>query len=92
MALRLPDHSPTSSIHACGRVYLLIDWFPSWHAAGAIFGVGPGLVVVSVASTLASTIAFLIARYIARDRVQRFAAGNAKFQAVDRAIAKDSFK
>lgn len=37
--------------------------------AGAIFGVVPGTVIVSIAATAACTAAFLIARYVARDRV-----------------------
>jgi len=40
-------------------------------AAGAIFGMFWGTVLVSFASTLGATFAFLIARYLARDRVQR---------------------
>jgi len=40
-------------------------------AAGAIFGLFWGTVLVSFASTLGATLAFLIARYLARDLVQR---------------------
>lgn len=43
-------------------------------AAGALFGVVQGTVLVSFASTIGATLAFIIARYIARDWVQqRFA-------------------
>jgi pyruvate/2-oxoglutarate dehydrogenase complex dihydrolipoamide dehydrogenase (E3) component/uncharacterized membrane protein YdjX (TVP38/TMEM64 family) len=43
-------------------------------AAGAIFGLGVGLVVVSFASSLGALLAFLAARYLLRDVVQaRFA-------------------
>jgi len=43
-------------------------------AAGALFGVVYGTVLVSFASTIGATLAFIIARYIARDWVQqRFA-------------------
>ncbi len=39
-------------------------------AAGAIFGLGVGLVVVSFASSLGALLAFLVARYLLRDTVQ----------------------
>ena len=43
-------------------------------AAGAMFGVGVGLLVVSFASALGALLAFLVARYLLRDTVQaRFA-------------------
>ncbi len=43
-------------------------------AAGAIFGLGLGAVIVSFASTLGATLAFTFARYLFKDRVQaRFA-------------------
>jgi len=40
-------------------------------AAGALFGLGPGLVLVSFASSLGATLAFLVARILLRDTVQR---------------------
>jgi len=40
-------------------------------AAGAIFGLGVGLLVVSFASSLGALLAFLVARYLLRDTVQR---------------------
>ena len=44
-------------------------------AAGAIFGFGVGLVVVSFASSIGATLAFLASRYLLRDAVQaRFGA------------------
>lgn len=43
---------------------------PLTMTAGAIFGVIPGTMVVSVAGTMACTISFLIARYVARDKVR----------------------
>jgi pyruvate/2-oxoglutarate dehydrogenase complex dihydrolipoamide dehydrogenase (E3) component/uncharacterized membrane protein YdjX (TVP38/TMEM64 family) len=39
-------------------------------AAGAVFGLGVGLVVVSFASSLGALLAFLAARYLLRDTVQ----------------------
>lgn len=40
-------------------------------AAGAIFGLGTGVVLVSFASTIGATIAFLVARFLLRDSVQK---------------------
>lgn len=71
---------------------LAVPAIPLTMTAGAIFGVVPGTVVVSVAATLACTGAFLIARYVARDRVQQFAASNPKFAAIDKAIGRNGFR
>ncbi len=56
-------------------------------AAGALFGLWWGLLLVSFASTIGATLAFLVSRYVLRDVVQlRF---GERLQAVDRGIAKD---
>ncbi len=39
-------------------------------AAGALFGLGQGLLIVSFASTIGATLAFLVSRFILRDYVQ----------------------
>lgn len=75
-----------------GLELLAVPAIPLTMTAGAIFGVLPGTAVVSVASTLAATGAFLIARYVARDRVATWAAGNRRFAAIDRAIGRDGFR
>jgi uncharacterized membrane protein YdjX (TVP38/TMEM64 family) len=56
-------------------------------AAGAIFGLATGVALVFAGATVGSTLAFLVARYVARGAVERRLAGNARFAAVDRAIA-----
>jgi uncharacterized membrane protein YdjX (TVP38/TMEM64 family) len=61
-------------------------------AAGAIFGLGKGTVVVFFGATVGAGLAFLVARYIARDAVARRIAGNARFAAIDRAVAREGFK
>ena len=61
-------------------------------AAGAVYGVAAGTALVSVASVTAATLAFLLARGALRDRVQRMAGGNAKFEGLNRAIAKEGTK
>jgi uncharacterized membrane protein YdjX (TVP38/TMEM64 family) len=71
---------------------LAVPAIPLTMTAGAIFGVGLGTAVVSIAATIACTLAFLIARYVARDKILQYAAKNPKFAAIDRAIGKDSFR
>ncbi len=60
--------------------------------AGAVFGVVWGSVYVSVASTLGATCAFLVGRHLARDAIRRRTAGNARFAALDRAVAAEGWK
>lgn len=59
---------------------------------GAIYGVFWGSVYVFTAATLGATLAFLIGRYLARGWVDRQIAGNAKFKAIEAAVAKAGFK
>ena len=61
-------------------------------AAGAVFGLGLGTVVVSLASTLTAATAFLIARYLARARVEVAARADARFAAIDAAVGKGGWK
>jgi uncharacterized membrane protein YdjX (TVP38/TMEM64 family) len=60
--------------------------------AGFLFGLGKGIIVVSIASTIAAALAFLIARYFARASVERLAKKDARFEAIDRAIGKEGWK
>jgi len=61
-------------------------------AAGAIFGLGKGVVLVFVAALLGSSAAFLIARYVARGAIERRIANNPKFAAIDRAVGAQGRK
>jgi len=61
-------------------------------AAGAIFGLGLGVLYVFVAAVLGSSAAFLISRYIARRAIERRLAGNARFAAIDRAVGAEGRK
>jgi uncharacterized membrane protein YdjX (TVP38/TMEM64 family) len=61
-------------------------------AAGAIFGVVQGAVYVFVAATLGGSAAFLVARYLARGAIEHRLAGNARFAAIDRAVADQGRK
>lgn len=56
-------------------------------AAGAIFGLGWGTLLVSFASSVGATLAFWVSRYLLRDWVQARYARN--LQAVNEGIAKD---
>jgi uncharacterized membrane protein YdjX (TVP38/TMEM64 family) len=60
--------------------------------AGFLFGVVKGTIVVSVGSTTGAALAFLISRYLARDWVSQKAAGNPRFEAIDRAIGLQGWK
>ncbi|MCB2114908.1 MAG: FAD-dependent oxidoreductase [Rhodobacteraceae bacterium] len=56
-------------------------------AAGALFGFGRGLLLVSFASSIGATLAFLAARYLLRDWVrQKF---GDRLRAVDAGVARD---
>lgn len=60
--------------------------------AGAIFGFVEGAIVVIVGATLGATASFLLGRTIMRRKIEAMAAGNAKFRALDRAIAREGGK
>lgn len=59
---------------------------------GAIYGVVWGSVYVSVGSTLGATCAFLLGRTLARDWIAKKIEQNAKFQAIDEAVAREGWK
>lgn len=60
--------------------------------AGLLFGVLQGSIVVIISATLGATAAFLIGRYLARGWVAQKIEGNAKFKAVDEAVAREGWK
>lgn len=60
--------------------------------AGAIYGLFRGFLVVSIGSTLGATAAFLVGRYFARNWVADKVEGNAKFKAIDDAVASEGWK
>jgi uncharacterized membrane protein YdjX (TVP38/TMEM64 family) len=57
--------------------------------AGAIFGFAGGTIVVVIGATIGSALAFLLARTVMRKRIEKMTASNAKFRALDRAIANE---
>ena len=61
-------------------------------AAGALFGVVVGSVVVFVGATTGAALSFLIARHLAREAVARVVARHPRFAAVDQAIGADGLR
>lgn len=61
-------------------------------AAGFAYGPILGLLIASPASVLAATAAFLLGRTALRGWIQRQIAGSARSRALDRAVARNSFK
>lgn len=60
--------------------------------AGFVFGVVQGSILCSIGSTLGAAAAFLIGRYVARAWVEKKIQGNAKFKAIDEAVAGEGWK
>ncbi len=60
--------------------------------AGTVFGLLKGTIYVSIGATLGATCAFLVGRYIARGWVAKKLEGNGKFEAIDRAVAREGWK
>ncbi len=61
-------------------------------AAGALFGVAWGTLVVSVASTAGAAASFLIGRYLLRQRVERWARRHPRFEALDAALGREGWR
>lgn len=78
-------------LYALCTVLLIPGTVPTL-AAGAIFGLGQGLVYVSLGSTIGAFFAFLIGRYFARDSVQKAVSTNPTFAAIDSAIGNEGWK
>lgn len=61
-------------------------------AAGAIFGMTKGVILVSLSSTLAACVAFATSRWMLRDAIEPWIKRSPIFQAIDRAIELESFR
>lgn len=59
---------------------------------GVLFGVIEGTLYVSVGATIGAACAFLVSRHLARGWVSKKLAGNARFRAIDDAVARDGWK
>lgn len=71
---------------------LLAPGAPLSSAAGLIFGLARGFVVVLIGATIGALLAFLVARYLVRDKVRSSLEGKPKFAAVEKAISEDGWK
>lgn len=60
--------------------------------AGALYGLGKGTAIVLAGATLGATLSFLLAKSVLRKKIERMTAGNPKFAALDKAIAKEGAK
>ena len=60
--------------------------------AGVVFGVVLGSLYVFIGAIIGAIAAFLVGRYLARSWVANKIATNQKFQAIDRAVAKEGLK
>jgi uncharacterized membrane protein YdjX (TVP38/TMEM64 family) len=60
--------------------------------AGAIFGFVGGTIVVVIGATIGATLSFLLARTVMRKRIEAMTTTNAKFRALDHAIAAEGMK
>lgn len=87
----------TTGIFLYIAVYALVAVLlgPSWLmtiGAGFIFGLLRGAAIVWAGAVIGAALAFLIARHVARERVAKWARKNARFSAIDRAIARKGWK
>ena len=74
-----------------GTLLLIPAWiFPL--VAGAVFGIGWGLVAAMIAAVVSALAAFLLARYVLRALIERAARRNKLFKSVDGAVKKDGWK
>ncbi len=61
-------------------------------AAGAIFGLAKGTIVVFIGASLGACAAFFVARYLARGWVEQKLESNPRFRTIDRAVAQQGRK
>ena len=59
---------------------------------GFLFGIGFGILYVSIGATLGATLAFLVGRYLLRGWVIKKLGHNLRFQALDEAVAREGWK
>ena len=60
--------------------------------AGAVFGIGEGLVVVAIATSVADAAAFLLGRHVARGPVLRLMSRYPVFKLIDAAISRGGWR
>jgi uncharacterized membrane protein YdjX (TVP38/TMEM64 family) len=79
------------ALYAACTVLLIPGTIPTF-AAGAIFGVAQGTVLVSLGSTIGAVLAFFVGRYLARDAVSNAVSKNPKFAAIDEVVGREGWK
>jgi len=80
-----------AAVYALGCIVFLPGFILTL-AAGPLFGLGMGVVWVSLGSTVGACLAFLIGRYGAREWVSKKIENNKTFQALDQAVGDDGWK
>jgi len=83
------------AVFVLGYVVAVVAFVPAsllTLGAGAIFGIGHGVIYVFVAATIGSCLAFLVSRYLARSAIERKIEGKPKFVAIDRAVEAEGLK
>lgn len=70
----------------------LVPLSPAAIAAGVIFGVRDGLLVVTLGTNLGAAVNFFVSRHLARGWVQRYLAHHEKFRLIDAAIGREGGK
>lgn len=73
-------------------VVLLVPASALTFAAGALFGIAIGTIVVTVGANVGAALAFLIARRLGRGAIEKRIRGNPRFEAVDRAVGAGGWK
>ncbi len=80
-----------AAIYVVATLFLLPVWILTL-AAGALFGIVGGLLVVLAASLAGAIAAFFIARHALKERVRKFFARHSLLRTVDRALRKAGWK
>jgi uncharacterized membrane protein YdjX (TVP38/TMEM64 family) len=71
---------------------LMLPAFLFTMAAGAVFGIAKGALLVMTGATLGGVTSFLIARHLARERVRARVERNPTLTAIDRAVGDDGLR
>ena len=79
------------AVNVIGTLLLVPLWLFAL-TAGAVFGLGWGLVAAMLGSWLGALVAFVLARHVMRRPLERAARRNAAFKAMDVAVAKEGWK
>lgn len=92
------DEVPTpvaGAVLAAAYVPNCLMFLPGWPltvGAGALLGVGPGVIAVSLGATAGASASFLAGRFLARGWVERRLQGSPRFAALDEAVAREGWK